>query len=228
MSVRDNLQRVRERIAAAASRAGRDPSEITVVAVSKTKPASMIREAVSAGVSILGENRIQEAEQKIAQLPELPARWHLVGHLQTNKAKKAVRLFDLVHSVDSPRLVEALNRAADDDGKRQPILLQINIAGEQQKFGTSPEEFEALLDAALNAPFLEVKGLMVMPPYCENPEDSRPHFRALRETAERYADKLSATGQRIELSMGMTGDFEVAIEEGATMVRIGTAIFGER
>jgi hypothetical protein len=188
----------------------------------------MIREAVSAGVSILGENRIQEAEQKIAQLPELPARWHLVGHLQTNKAKKAVRLFDLVHSVDSPRLVEALNRAADDDGKRQPILLQINIAGEQQKFGTSPEEFEALLDAALNAPFLEVKGLMVMPPYCENPEDSRPHFRALRETAERYADKLSATGQRIELSMGMTGDFEVAIEEGATMVRIGTAIFGER
>jgi hypothetical protein len=228
MSVRDNLQRVRERIAAAASRVGRDPSEITLVAVSKTKPASMIREAVSAGVSVLGENRIQEAEQKIAQLPDLPARWHLVGHLQTNKAKKAVRLFDLVHSVDSPRLVEALSRAAENDGKRRPILLQINIAGEQQKFGTTPEEFEALLDAALNAPFLEVKGLMVMPPYSENPEDSRPHFRALRETAERYADKLSPTGQRIELSMGMTGDFEVAIEEGATMVRIGTAIFGER
>lgn len=228
MSVRDNLLRVHERISTIASRSGRDPSEITLVAVSKTKPASLIREAVSAGVTVLGENRIQEAEQKISELTDLPTHWHLVGHLQTNKAKKAVRLFNLIHSVDSPRLAQALNRAAENNAERQPILLQINIAHEQQKFGTSPEEFEALLAAALDAPFLEVRGLMVMPPYSENPEDSRHYFQALREMAERYTDQLSATGQRLELSMGMTGDYEVAIEEGATMVRIGTAIFGER
>lgn len=228
MPIHDNLERVRERITAAASRVGRDPSQITLVAVSKTKPASLIREAVSAGVTTLGENRVQEAEQKIAELTELPAEWHLVGHLQTNKAKKAVRLFSLIHSVDSPRLVQALNRAAENKSEHQPILLQINIAGEQQKFGTSLAEFEALLAAALDSPSLEVRGLMVMPPYSDNPEDSRPYFQVLREMAEPYAGQLSPTNERIELSMGMTQDFEVAIEEGATMVRIGTAIFGER
>ncbi len=177
---------------------------------------------------MLGENRVQEAESKINELRSLPTRWHLVGHLQTNKAKKAVQLFDLIHSVDSVRLVQALDRASERLSKRQPILLQVNIAREKQKFGSPPEEFETLLQAALGARWLDVMGLMVMPPYSENPEHSRPYFRALRTIAEEYADQIRSTSGRIELSMGMTGDFEVAIEEGATMVRIGTAIFGER
>ncbi|MFH1743850.1 MAG: YggS family pyridoxal phosphate-dependent enzyme [bacterium] len=225
MSIEDNLISVQERISKAAARAGRDPSEITLVAVSKTKPVDTIREAVSAGATILGENRVQEAEHKIAELSDLPAKWHLIGHLQTNKANKAVCLFDLIHSVDSPRLVEALNRAAENSEKRQAILLQINIAGEDQKFGTSPKEFERLIETARSASSLDVKGLMVMPPFSEDPEEARPYFRELRETAERYSSEL---GDQIELSMGMTGDFEVAIEEGSTMVRIGTAIFGAR
>ncbi|HOE12604.1 MAG TPA: YggS family pyridoxal phosphate-dependent enzyme [bacterium] len=225
MSIKTNLEQVRERIALAAARAGRAPSEITLVAVSKTKPPEMVREAVAAGATILGENRVQEAESKIAELRDLPAVWHLIGHLQTNKANKAVLLFDLIHSVDSPRLVEAINRAAQSIGKRQAILLQVNIAGEEQKFGIPPGEFEHLLDYALAVPAVEVKGLMVMPPFSENPEEARPYFRALRDLAARYTNEL---GNRPELSMGMTGDFEVAIEEGSTMVRIGTAIFGAR
>jgi len=225
MSIKTNLEQVRERIALAAARAGRAPSEITLVAVSKTKPPEMVREAVAAGATILGENRVQEAESKIAELRDLPAVWHLIGHLQTNKANKAVLLFDLIHSVDSPRLVEAVNRAAQSIGKRQAILLQVNIAGEEQKFGIPPGEFEHLLDYALAVPAVEVKGLMVMPPFSENPEEARPYFRALRDLAARYTNEL---GNRPELSMGMTGDFEVAIEEGSTMVRIGTAIFGAR
>jgi len=225
MSIRTNLDHIRERIAQAAARAGRDPSEITLVAVSKTKPCEAIREAISAGATILGENRVQEAETKIAELHDLPVAWHLIGHLQTNKANKAVHLFDLIHSVDSPRLVEAVNRGGESIGKRQAILLQVNIAGEEQKFGTAPGEFERLLECALAAPAVEVRGLMVMPPFGEDPEDARPYFRALRDLAVKYTGEL---GNRPELSMGMTGDFEVAIEEGSTMVRIGTAIFGER
>ncbi len=228
MAIRENLERVQERIANAAHRAARDASEITLVAVSKTKPAALIREAVSAGVKVLGENRIQEVDKKIPELEDLQAEWHMVGHLQTNKAKKAVQLFDLIHSVDSPRLVEALDKAADKEEKRLPILLQVNIAGEEQKYGTSTEEFDSLVNAALAASFLDVRGLMVMPPFSDDPEDSRPYFRALRALAESHRERLSPDGRRIELSMGMTGDFEVAIEEGATMVRIGTAIFGAR
>ncbi len=228
MAIRDNLKQVNERIIAAASRAGREPSEITLVAISKTKPAELIRDAASAGATVFGENRVQEADKKIPELSDLTAEWHLVGHLQTNKAKKAVQLFDMIHSVDSPRLVEALDKEAGKQQKHVPILLQVNIAEEEQKYGTSREEFDRLLESAAAASFLRVRGLMVMPPFSDNPEDSRPYFRALRRMSEEYIENLSGEGDRVELSMGMTADFEVAIEEGATLVRVGTAIFGAR
>lgn len=223
-SIRDRLLRLQERMAAAAARAGRAPSAITLVAVSKAMPAEIIREAVAAGVGILGENRVQEARDKIAALPGLAA-WHLVGHLQTNKAKPAVQLFELIHSLDSLKLAQALDRCGRQAGKVVRCLIEVNLAGEETKSGTSEDEVRPLLEAATDLPHLRIEGLMAMPPFLPEPGQSRPFFRRLRT----LRDKLEAEGFPLaELSMGMTHDFEVAIEEGATMVRLGTAIFGPR
>lgn len=227
MSVADNLKTVRDRIVAAAERAGRDPASVALVTVTKTVDAARIREAVAAGAAILGENRVQEAREKIERLGSI-ASWHLIGHLQTNKAKYAVKLFDLIHSVDAADLATELDRQAAKAGKTQDVLIEVNIAGEEQKAGVAFDDAIGLIRSAAALKHIRVRGLMTMPPYSENPEDSRPHYRRLRELAEAVNEE-SIPGTSMEvLSMGMSGDFEVAIEEGATLVRVGTAIFGAR
>jgi hypothetical protein len=220
----DRLLQVQERIRTAAERAGREAASVTLVAVSKTVPVQVVREALAAGVTILGENRVQEARDKIAALSGRGT-WHLVGHLQTNKAKLAVQLFDLIHSLDSPRLAEALDRSAEQAGRVVRCLVEVNLGGEESKSGTTEEGVRPLLEAAARLAHLRIEGLMTVPPFLPDPEQVRPFFRRLRS----LRDKLAGEGFRLaELSMGMTHDFEVAIEEGATMVRIGTAIFGPR
>jgi pyridoxal phosphate enzyme (YggS family) len=220
----DRLLQVQERIRSAAGRAGREAASVTLVAVSKTVPVDVVREALAAGVTILGENRVQEARDKIAALSGL-ATWHLVGHLQTNKAKLAVQLFDLIHSLDSPRLAEALDRSGQQAGRVVRCLVEVNLGGEESKSGTTEEGVRPLLGAAARLAHLRIEGLMTVPPFLPDPEQVRPFFRRLRS----LRDTLAGEGFRLaELSMGMTHDFEVAIEEGATMVRIGTAIFGPR
>jgi len=220
----ERLRGVRGRIAAAAARAGRREEAVTLVAVSKTVPVEGIREALAAGVRILGENRVQEAREKIALLPGL-ATWHLVGHLQSNKAKLAVRLFDWIHSLDSVHLAEEIDRHAAEAGKVQRCLIEVNLGGEAQKGGVAEEAVEGLLTAAERLPHLAIEGLMCVPPFLEEAEAMRPFFRRLRELAEQLRGPARPLR---ELSMGMTADFEVAVEEGATMVRIGTALFGAR
>jgi pyridoxal phosphate enzyme (YggS family) len=236
-----NIAAVRERLAAAARRAGRSPDEITLIAVTKTHPAQTVGEALAAGVTDCGENRVQEAEEKIAQLPNAQTRWHLIGHLQRNKARRAAALFDLIHSLDSLKLAEALNRyvaeAVDRPLRRLPVLLQVNVSGETTKEGFDLQgglnnraawsEFVQVARQIVALPQLEVQGLMTIAPYTEEPEAARPVFRRLRALRDELAHEVpSVTWQH--LSMGMTGDFEVAIEEGATLVRVGRAIFGER
>ncbi len=223
-TIRERLLGVQERIRAAAARAGRDPASVTLVAVSKTVPVEVIREALDAGVTILGENRVQEARDKMALLPGR-ATWHLVGHLQTNKARLAVQLFELIHSLDSLRLAEALDRHGEGEGKVVRCLLEVNLGGEESKSGATEEGASPLLEAASRLAHLRIEGLMSVPPFLPDPQQVRPFFRRLRT----LRDKLEGEGFRLpELSMGMSHDFEVAIEEGATMVRIGTAIFGPR
>jgi hypothetical protein len=226
-AVKDNLARIRERIEAAARRAGRDPGAVRLVAVSKTVGAEKIREAVEAGAQVLGENYLQEAQKKIEVLgPGIS--WHFIGHLQKNKAKYAVRLFDLIHSVDSLALAEELDRAAEKNGKVQEILLQADLSGEATKFGAGEGEILQIAERIQGLKNVSVKGLMTMPPFSDDPEDSRPYFRKLRSLRDRLARmKIPGISQE-DLSMGMSGDFEVAIEEGATLVRIGTAVFGPR
>jgi PLP dependent protein len=223
-TVRDRLLRVLDCIRGAASRAGREPSSVRLVAVSKTVPVEIIGQALAAGVTILGENRVQEAQDKIAALPGR-AEWHLVGHLQTNKAKLAVQLFELVHSVHSLKLVQALDRCGEQAGKVVRCLIEVNLGGEESKSGTSEEGVRPLLEAGAGLAHLRIEGLMAIPPLLPDPEQVRPFFRRLRA----LRDKLEEDGFPLtELSMGMTHDFVVAIEEGSTMVRIGTAIFGPR
>lgn len=220
----ERLAAVRRRIEAAAARSGRPSSAVTLVAVSKTIPAAAIREAVSAGVKILGENRVQEAREKIEALPGA-AEWHLIGHLQTNKAKLAVGLFDCIHSLDSVRLVQEIGRHAEEAGRRLRCLVEVNVGEEAQKSGVDAAEVRPLLEAARRLPQLSVQGLMTIPPFLPDPESVRPVFRRLRD----LRDRLESEGWTLpDLSMGMSHDFEVAIEEGATLVRIGTAIFGSR
>jgi PLP dependent protein len=237
----ERLAAVQQRIAAAARRAGRDPQEITLVAVTKTHPPEMIAAAIEAGALQLGENRIQEAEAKIAALsarrPQLT--WHLIGHLQRNKARRAAALFDMVHSVDSLRLAESLSRAAAEEhnGKVLPILLQVNVSGEAGKEGfdlpggaenrAQLPPFLSTVEQILALPALRVSGLMTIAPFVDDPQTVRPVFRDLRRLREALAQHFPAANWQ-HLSMGMTDDFEVAIEEGATIVRIGRAIFGER
>ncbi len=216
-----------DRIAFAAKRAGRDPSSVRLVVVTKTVDAARIREAVAAGAAILGENRVQEAKEKIEALGKI-AGWHLIGHLQTNKAKYAVKLFDLIHSVDNLELAQEIDHQAAKIGKVQNVLIEVNIAGEASKAGMAVKEAPGLAAAVARLKNISIRGLMTMPPYSENPEESRPYFSVLRELAETIAKDSLPNVSMQELSMGMSGDFEVAIEEGATLVRVGTAIFGNR
>lgn len=231
MSIGENTVRVQERIAAAAVRSGRAPATITLMGVSKTFPAEQIRSAYHVGLRIFGENRVQEFAGKIAALRDLrDAEWHMIGHLQSNKAAQAAELFSHVDSVDSARLARRLNSAASQLGKRLAVLIEINIGGETAKSGLAPgsEELESLLNAAPELPFLDLRGLMTVPPYHDDPEQSRPYFRKMRELFVQIAGrKLSAVRMEV-LSMGMSHDYEVAIEEGATCIRVGTAIFGAR
>lgn len=220
-----NLENVMARIAAAARRAGRDPGAVRLVAVSKTVDLDRVREALAAGQRLFGENYIQEARDKIASLGP-GVSWHLVGSLQTKKAGAAVELFHLIHSVDRLKLAQALDQAAARRGKIQEVLLQVNLGGEESKSGAAPEDLPELLLQVSRLPHLRVLGLMTMPPWLADPEAVRPYFRALREIRDRGR---APTGLPLEeLSMGMSGDFEVAVEEGATLVRVGTAIFGRR
>lgn len=226
--IQENLTRVYRRIEQAAIRSGRDPAAVRLVAVSKTVSAARIAEAIGCGVRLLGENYIQEARQKIGALDAGQTAWHFIGHLQTNKARFAVELFDLIHSVDSLKLARALDKQARQLDKVQSILVQVNLAGEATKSGIGAEEAPRLIRDMSRCSNLVVRGLMTMPPFFNAPEKVRPYFKALRQLAERLAAMDIPGVTMAELSMGMTGDFEVAVEEGATLVRIGTAIFGER
>lgn len=227
-SVGINLEKIRARITTAARRAGRDPQSIRLVAVSKRKPLEMIREAFGAGQVLFGENYLQEAQEKIEQFGPGPA-WHFIGHLQSNKAKAAAELFACVETVDRLKLGRALEKRLAELGRKMSVLVQVNVGREPQKAGVLPEDAAQLCRDLQQLPHLELKGLMTMPPYSDNPEDTRPYFRQLRVLAEQITE-LGILGQSgpVELSMGMSGDFEVAIEEGATLVRVGTALFGER
>ena len=225
--IAENLARVRERIEAAARRSGRDPESVRLVAVSKTVDAERLRQAVEAGAKILGENYVQEAQKKIEVLGHEVA-WHFIGHLQTNKAKVAAGLFDFIHSVDSQNLAQELGRRVKLRGKALPILLEVNLAGEVTKFGAQEKEILLLAEKLSGMEGIEVKGLMTMPPFFEDPEASRPYFVELRKLGEHLAKEKIPRISMEELSMGMSNDFEVAVEEGATLVRVGTAIFGSR
>jgi hypothetical protein len=227
--LRERLDGVRRRIEACARRSGRDPAEITLVAVSKTHPPALLRRAIEAGVSDLGENRVQEAEAKITEVGRRRARWHLIGHLQANKARRAVTLFDLIHSVDSVPLARRLERLCAEEGRDElPVLIQVDLAHEETKSGVDEGGLAELVGVIRACERLRLTGLMTLPPFFEDAEQARPYFRRLRELRDISSARMDFGDARGELSMGMSHDYEVAIEEGATMVRIGTAIFGER
>ena len=224
--IRANLAAVQERIAVAARRAGRREDSVLLVGVSKTVDAERVRAAIAAGVPALGENRVQEAREKIAILGR-PRPWHLIGHLQTNKVKDALESFDLIHSVDRLPLAEALSRRAAEAGRRADVLVQVNVGEEPQKGGLRADELRGALETMAGLPGLRLRGLMTIPPLPHEPEDSRPYYKEMRrllDEARRWGHAPDLT----ELSMGMSGDFEVGVEEGATIVRVGTAIFGSR
>lgn len=223
----DNFKRVRARIADAASRAGRNPEDIKLVVVSKTVEVDKIKQAIKAGATILGENYIQEARNKIKEIGQ-GARWDFIGHLQSNKAKPAVDLFEMIHSVDRLSLAQEINRVAEKKRKRMRILIQVNISGEETKSGIDSQRVSPLVREIASMSNLSLEGLMTMPPYFDDPENARPYFTALRELRDTILEKNIEGINLKELSMGMSGDFEVAIEEGSTLVRIGTAVFGER
>jgi pyridoxal phosphate enzyme (YggS family) len=225
----DRLANVRSRIEAAAHRSDRSPVQITLIAISKTHPTEVMKAGLACGITDLGENRIQEAEGKISELGRRAARWHLVGHLQANKVRRAVSLFDVIHSLDSAALARRLDRLCIAEGREElPVLIQIDLGGEETKSGIDVRELPELLDVLRGSERLRLAGLMTLPPYFENADCARPYFKTLRE----LRDQLQLQGlfgeHAGELSMGMSHDFEIAIEEGATMVRVGTAIFGER
>jgi pyridoxal phosphate enzyme (YggS family) len=225
MEIRARLEAIRHRIDEACRRSGRDPKTVRCVAVSKTRTVDEIREAVSFGVTDLGENRVQEAESKHGAIAP-SVRWHLVGHLQANKARKAVQIFDVIHSLDGIDLARRLDRFARELGKVQPVLIQVDLASEETKFGLPSSELFTSLEELESCSSLRIEGLMLLPPYLPDPEDVRPFFRRLRGLSEEARKRGLGIGA--ELSMGMSHDFETAIEEGATWVRLGTALFGER
>lgn len=226
--MKKKLEDIATRIRDAAEKAGRKTEDIGLVAVSKTMEAEIVKMAVEAGVTILGENFIQEARDKVHALSSSPVSWHFIGHLQTNKARIAVGLFDLIHSVDSLKLALALNRHAGREKKVQKILIQVNIDDEPTKTGVAVSEATDLIREISSLENLAVRGLMTMPPFFDAPEKARPYFSALRALRDHISDQAISNVSMAELSMGMTGDFEIAIAEGSTLVRIGTAIFGER
>jgi pyridoxal phosphate enzyme (YggS family) len=222
------LAEIRARIARAAGRARRDPSSIRLVAVSKTFSADHVRAAADAGLVDFGENKVQEALPKMDRTADLQLRWHLVGHLQSNKAKKAGARFDVVHSIDDAALIEKLDEAAAAAGRRVELLVQVDLAGEATKHGAREEELLPIFEAVRSTRAVRVTGLMLLPPFTDDPEQARTFFQSLRQVRERLLAKGVEAGLLTELSMGMSHDFEVAVEEGATLVRIGTAIFGAR
>jgi len=223
-----SLSAVRQRLARALERAGRLPSSARLVAISKTRPAQDVRTAFDAGQTDFGENRIQEALEKIAATSDIPITWHLVGHLQSNKAKRAAGAFGWIHSVDGTDLLKRVDVAAEEAGRQPELLIQIDLAGEPTKHGAPAEAWFSLFEAAAECRAARVVGLMLLPPFTPDPEDARPYFRRLRELRDEFAGRGVAPDMLRELSMGMSHDFEVAVEEGATIVRVGTAIFGER
>jgi pyridoxal phosphate enzyme (YggS family) len=225
MNLADNLATIRQRIRAACARANRDEQSVTLLAVSKTHPPETIRAAVEGGQLLFGENKIQEARAKIPLCPGR-ARWHFIGHLQSNKVRDAVELFAMTQSVDSLALAREISKRAEQAAKTMPVLMEVNVAGEASKFGYAPEKLLAELNELNALPRIEIHGLMAVPPFTPVPEKSRPYFQRLRELKAECEQVLGAPLPH--LSMGMSGDFEVAIEEGATIVRIGTALFGER
>ncbi|MBW2368239.1 MAG: YggS family pyridoxal phosphate-dependent enzyme [Deltaproteobacteria bacterium] len=228
MDMKDRITQVFKQIQDTAVGCGRSPESVRLIAVSKTKPTEAVRSAIEAGATDFGENYIQEAREKSRTLSSFPVSWHFIGHLQSNKAKYAVRIFDLIHSVDSLKLAVEIDKQARKIDKIQRILIQVNVAGESGKSGVSISEAEQLIAAVANLTNIRIQGLMTMPPYTVNPETARPHFQALRMLRDRIGSRCPSGVCMDELSMGMTGDYQVAIEEGATLVRIGTAIFGSR
>lgn len=226
--MKKRLSAVQHKIQAAAANCGRDPRTVRLIAVSKTQPVQIVREAVFAGVNVFGENYIQEAREKFNALYNEPVSWHFIGHLQTNKAKYAVCMFDLIHSVDSFKLATELNKQAGKLNKVQKILIQVNISQEPTKSGVTLEDTITLIRRIAEYKHIAVMGLMTMPPFFNAPEKVRPYFKALRELGDQIAKEKIPHVSMQELSMGMTGDFQTAVEEGATLVRIGTALFGER
>lgn len=228
MTISHRLTEVRSRIDAAARSAGRDPSSIRLIAVSKTFPIDLVREAYAAGQRDFGENRVQEALQKIERSADLEIRWHLLGHLQGNKARKAGTAFATIQSVDSLELLRKLDLAAVEAAATPELLIQVDVAGEATKFGAPPDAVPRLFEAAARLQAARVVGLMTLPPVPQTPEDARPWFRQVRDLRQRWLESGVPRAMLRELSMGMSGDFEVAIQEGATMVRVGTAIFGSR
>ena len=227
MSIVDNLRVIRQRIAQAALKAGRDPEQVRLVAVSKTKPAAAIAEALACGQVIFGENYVQELVAKAAELPQ-GISWHFIGSLQSNKVRQIAGLVDMIHSVDRLSLAQEIDRQWGALGKSCEILIQVNISHEATKSGTSGEQLLELVTAVAGLPHLRIVGLMTMPPFFDEPEAARPYFRALKELAREVAAEEIPGVEMRELSMGMSGDFEAAIGEGATLVRVGSALFGER
>ncbi|MBX7218413.1 MAG: YggS family pyridoxal phosphate-dependent enzyme [Blastocatellia bacterium] len=227
-SFKDRLDAVQSRIARACARAGRPVEDVTLVAVSKTKPIEMIEEAISAGIRHFGENRVQEAAGKIPHITTEGVTWHLIGHLQANKAKPAVELFHLIHSVDSIALAARLDRLAGEHNRRTKVLLQVHVGDEETKSGILPDELVGLFETTSIFPHLEVTGLMAIPPFLPDPEAVRPYFAQLRRMRDDLQQQFPGHPPLPQLSMGMSHDFEVAIEEGATIVRVGTALFGDR
>src|SRR5438046_3458031 len=224
-SILDNLERVREQIAQAAAKAGRDLKDVELVAITKTHPAQKLREAVEAGQTLFGESRVQEARAKIPELSST-IRWHFVGHLQKNKVRQALPLFEMIHSVDSLALAQDINRIAEEEGLYPRVLIEVNVAGEGSKFGFPPDKLREQMEALLALPRLAIEGLMCIPPLVVEPKDSRKFFVQVRELRDSLEKEFSVKLPR--LSMGMTQDFAIGIDEGATLVRVGTAIFGER
>ena len=227
-TVAGNLAVIRERIEAACVRAGRNPNDVKLVGVTKTVPVERVREGIDAGIGILGENYIQEAVAKRKALAGLPVSWHCIGHLQTNKAKAAVDCCDWVETLDRWAIATELNRRAELAGKKMPVLIQVNIGGEETKSGVRPEELIPFYKLVCGLESLDVRGLMALPPFFDQPDRVRPYFRQMRELLEKLISEAPGPVKPVELSMGMSGDYEVAIEEGATLVRIGTILFGRR
>jgi hypothetical protein len=225
ISIADNLERVRKQIADAAAKSGRSADDVELVAITKTHPAEKVREAIEAGQTLFGESRVQEARAKIPEVPST-ARWHFVGHLQKNKIRHALPLFEMFHSIDSLALAQDMNRIAEEEGMHPRVLLEVNVAGEGSKFGFAPDKLREQMEELLVLPRLSILGLMTIPPLAEEADASRKHFVALRELRDRLQTEFRV--DLAQLSIGMTNDFPIAVEEGATLVRVGTAIFGNR